>query len=158
VLVATIATGALGAQENINKRIKIAHPEEDKPFEFPQWAKDIRRADIVAFGAFPLVWMWSSFVLVIKHGNDWSYYAGPFSQSSGDKWENEDYKLALGCTAGICIGAALADFVIVSVKRYMQDKAKRLAKTPPTITRQMGVPLSQIESVPPGVAGGRATQ
>jgi hypothetical protein len=143
----------LDAQESISSKIAFEHPPEKKPFEFPQWAKDIRRADIIAFGVFPFAWLFTSIFVDIaragEHNWDWSYYTGIGSSSGAKAWENEDYERSLLITAAVAASVALIDFIIIKIKRTRAEKkASALAPNESEVTRSpiSGTRLNQMHS------------
>jgi len=108
-----------------------------KSVEFPQWAKDLRRFDVVTFGVFPFAWLLTSvawdFYRSSQH--DWDSAYMPFA-SNAEAWVNNDYKAVLGITAGLSLTVALVDFVIVKVKRSRAEKrARALVPNEPDIKR-----------------------
>jgi hypothetical protein len=162
VLFLVCVTGmAHGAEDDISSRIRAEHPPEEKPYEFPQWAKDLRRADIIAFGVFPFVWFLSTIIIdvqrVVEHNGDQSYYTGIFTQlfnSSTDlhEWGSAEYKKSFAISGILCVTIALTDYLIVRTKRSRAEKKARARQaSDPDIKRTplRGVPLSAIESVSP---------
>ncbi|MDR3302469.1 MAG: hypothetical protein LBT01_08105 [Spirochaetaceae bacterium] len=135
----------LSAQESISSRIVTEHPPEQKPFEFPQWAKDLRRADIIMFGVFPFAWLFTSIFVDIgraaDHNWDWSYYTGIGSSSDSKPWANEDYEKALWISAVAAVSVAIIDFVIIKIKRSRE--AKRARNTAPNESEVIRSPIGE---------------
>ena len=109
---------------------------------FPQWSKDLRRWEIVAFGSFPFSMFVTTFITDSlrwskENDMDWSeegrrYAPWPFKSAGAVDMTNREQEMTLAIAAGISGAIALADFIIVQVKR---NKERR-----------------RIESLPPGTA------
>ena len=106
--------------------------------ELPQWVRDLRRFDIIAFGTFPF----SMFIALtvsdlIRWGNangfDTSeegrrYAPLPAKSAGAAAMTNDDYLRTILIAAGISMAAALVDFIIVKVKQ--SGERQRLENTP----------------------------
>jgi hypothetical protein len=79
---------------------------------FPQWAKDIRRWEIVAFGVFPLALGVSGIGY-----NRYLEYNPNLNPSS-----NEKFQTTLLLAVGISSVVAFADLIIVKVKQYRERR------------------------------------
>jgi hypothetical protein len=79
---------------------------------FPQWAKDLRRWEIVAFGAFPIAMGVSgigyNMYLDNNRGNNLS--------------ANERFQTTVLIAVGISAAVAFADLIIVKVKQYRERR------------------------------------
>jgi hypothetical protein len=107
---------------------------------FPQWAKDLRRAEIVAFGAFPFTYFFTNFsVDLYRCGtNDWDqrYAPWPF-KAAGAVEQTQDQKLmTLGIAAGGAVVIALVDFGIERFRRSRREQAARIQEGTPIIIRK----------------------
>ncbi|MDR2842100.1 MAG: hypothetical protein LBV52_02740 [Spirochaetaceae bacterium] len=95
-------------------------------YEFPQWAKDLRRGEIIAFGLFPFSWLIAStFVDIYRssiHNWDSAYYPWPLKAAGGPPMTNSEYVLTIGAAAGISVGLALVDALIITIKRWQENK------------------------------------
>lgn len=106
-----------GQAQEINGPLTEPLPYQD--VEFPQWAHDLRRYEVIAVGAFPLTYILSSLVyetvnLVNNNGQDeFSLY----SQKS-----QADLKILLISSAAVSVGIATADLIIGKVKKNKQRK------------------------------------
>ena len=118
---------------------------------FPQWAKDIRRGEIVAFGSFPFMYFFSNFAIDIyrcaNNGWDRRYAPWPFD-SAGSIGKDQDEKiLTLGVAAGSAVAIALIDY---GIERYKRSKREReimeLPEGTPIIIRR---PLSGDDAASP---------
>jgi hypothetical protein len=79
---------------------------------FPQWAKDLRRFEIVAFGVFPLAVGVSSISYDIYRNNN----------PSGLISVNDRFQTTLLLAAGISLAVAFADFIIVKIKQSRERR------------------------------------
>ena len=108
--------------------------------EFPQWTKDLRRAEIIAFGSFPFMYFFSNFAFDTyrwsNNGWDTRYAPWPIT-SAGAIGQTKDEKImTLGIAAGAAILVALVDYGITAYKRYKLEKSKSEIETiPPVIIR-----------------------
>ncbi len=104
--------------------------EEYEPYsgdEFNPVLKDIRRAEIIAFGSFPFVVFFSTVYYDVyryfSHNMQDAYLPWPFKDASTavSVSENEQ-KMLLFTSMGISVGIALFDFVFRTVFRNMKEK------------------------------------
>jgi len=108
---------------------------------FPQWAKDLRRGEIVAFGVFPFTYFLSSFGMDsyrwATHDGDRRYAPWLFSEAGSiDKTQQQRF-ITLGISIGGAIVIALVDYGIVRYKRYTKEKEYRsLPEGTPIIIRR----------------------
>lgn len=91
---------------------------------FPIWAKDLRRAEIVAFGSFPFTVFFAAFVVDSYRfaNNNWDrrYAPWPFDSAGAvDRTEDEQI-IMLSVAAVSSLVIALVDFFIVRYKRQKQ--------------------------------------
>ena len=108
---------------------------------FPQWARDLRRGEIVAFGSFPFVYFLANFsVDMFRFGtNGWDRRYAPWPlDSAGSIGKTQDERiLTLSVAAGGAVIIALVDFGIESYKRSKKDRDKRnLPEGTPIIIRK----------------------
>jgi len=136
-----LSASLLHAQENPPDsgsradRSKIISQEElDK--EFPLWARDLRRAEIVAFGSLPFTlflsrigvdaWRWGS------NGWDSRYAAWPFKGTDAIEMSSKEARVSIAIACGASVLIAVADHMIVrnrrgkQVEREMQRPRSRL--------------------------------
>jgi hypothetical protein len=127
-------------------------PEE----EFPLWSRDLRRADIITFGSFPFTFFLANFTMdmIRTAQNDWDarYAPWPFKSAGAVNMTPDEYLITIGAAAGGAILVALADFIIVQVKRSRAAReSARLAPGDPIITRR---PWPEPpDTAPPGESG-----
>ncbi|MDR0710509.1 MAG: hypothetical protein LBF77_10645 [Spirochaetaceae bacterium] len=100
---------------------------KEKP-EFPQWALDLRRFDIILFGSFPFTYWFASTGMDLyrssQHNWDTRYAPWPVKSAGAVNMTNDEYMITLSCAVGGSILAALVDHIIVRIKR---NKAARKA-------------------------------
>ena len=90
-----------------------------KPDEFPQWTVDLRRAEIITVGSFPLSFMLTALVydLSVAASNGFGS-----SVPYGSSRTQDDIKNMLLISAGISAGIGLTDFIINQIKRAKTRK------------------------------------
>ena len=98
----------------------------------PQWAKDLRRWDIVAFGSFPFSMFLSNFFYDIgrwkKAGWENRQYAPwPIASAGAVEKDNKQFRNTVLIAAGISATVAFADLLIVKMK---QRKVQRTESRP----------------------------
>jgi hypothetical protein len=121
--------------------VSSAAPPPAEQITWPQWAKDFRRADIIAFGVFPFAWFFTSIAIDLMRSaeHDWQdqrYYPWPLAPKDAVPWSNGDYTRALGIAAAAAISVALIDFVIIKIRRKKTETRERAyTPNPPVIKR-----------------------
>ena len=108
---------------------------------FPQWTKDLRRGEIVAFGSFPFTMFFSSFFMDIYRAsnNDWDmrYAPWPVKAAGAVNMTQDEHFLVLGIAIGSSILIAVADHFIVRYQRNKQErKIQNLPAGTPIIIRK----------------------
>ncbi|MDR0376147.1 MAG: hypothetical protein LBH85_10605 [Treponema sp.] len=119
--------------------------------DFPQWAKDIRRFDVVAFGAFPFAFFTASFVTDsirwAQFSGDMKYAPWPLKGAGAYDPSAEEKMQIIGVAAGISLFVALADFVVIHIKRHNEkQKSARTPDNQPVIIRRPSSPAPQGEA------------
>jgi len=97
---------------------------------FPQWAKDMRRWDIIAFGAFPFALFFTTVVTDLNRWNrangmdmsDRRYAPWPLKSAGAVEMSTEEYKRVLWQAAGVSAAIAFTDLIIVLIKRSKERK------------------------------------
>jgi len=106
--------------------------------EFPGWAKDLRRFDIIAFGTFPF----SMFIVTTimesmrwYNANGWDmseegrrYAPWPAKSAGAYEMSNSEYANTILIAAGLSVAFALVDLLIINIKR--SNERKRLESLP----------------------------
>jgi hypothetical protein len=105
---------------------------------FPQWAKDFRRWDIIAFGTFPFSMFFVNFFHDIyrwnkANGMDFSaegrrYAPWPFKSAGAVELTSKEFGRTILLAAGLSAVFAFTDLIIVKVKR----KKASMIEPPPT--------------------------
>jgi uncharacterized membrane protein YgcG len=94
--------------------------------EFPQWALDLRRFDIILFGSFPFAYWFASTGVDLyrssQHNWDARYAPWPVKSAGAVNMTNDEYMVTLSFAFGGSVIAALVDHIIVRAKR---NKAAR---------------------------------
>lgn len=100
-------------------------PEPYAPEEFPRWARDLRRGEIIALGSFPLVLLFSNVAYdAVRFGREslrageWNYTYAPWFFGPPDKPPlTEDERVGVILTAaGISVSVAIVDFIIGRIR------------------------------------------
>jgi hypothetical protein len=106
---------------------------------FPQWAKDLRRFEIVAFGSYPFTIFFATTGMDLYRWNaangmdlnDLRYAPWPLKSTGAVEMDKEEYKKTMIIAAGASVAVALVDYLIVQIKR---NKARRIAARIPVGT------------------------
>jgi hypothetical protein len=112
----------------------------------PQWAKDLRRWEIVAFGSIPFTMFVTSFAMNMyrwnnENGMDFStegrkYAPWPLKSAGGIPMEWQEQEKVFIYTAGLSVTIAFIDLAIVQIKRHRaRKKAEALPVGTTIITR-----------------------
>jgi hypothetical protein len=100
---------------------EITPPALDKS-EFPQWTKDLRRAEIIAFGTFPFTMFTATFAMdtwrTSQHNWDTRYAPWPLKTAGAIEMTRQEHELVMMSAAAASVFLALADLVIVKLKRH----------------------------------------
>ncbi|MDR1398893.1 MAG: hypothetical protein LBJ41_03105 [Treponema sp.] len=87
----------------------------------PVWLKDLRRAEIVAFGAFPFAMFISSFGVdtyrFFTHDGNTLYAPWPFNLGGVAEKTQDELKTTVSIAIGISLAVSLADLIVVHYKR-----------------------------------------
>jgi len=97
---------------------------------FPQWAKDMRRWDIIAFGVFPFAWFFTTVATDLVRWNDANgmdmsdrrYAPWPLKSAGAVEMTKDEYNRVLLQAAGVSAMIAFTDLVIVLIKRNKERK------------------------------------
>ena len=98
----------------------------------PQWAKDLRRFDIIAFGLFPFSLFAVTFTTDMirwhnANGMDFSeagrrYAPWPLRSAGAVEMSSDDFTRSILIAAGVSVTAALVDLIITMVKRSNEQQ------------------------------------
>lgn len=94
--------------------------------DFPLWAKDLRRAEIVAFGSFPFAIFFASLGMDLYRSatHDWDRRYAPWPLKTAGSFEmtKQQHFITLGAAAAGAVLISLADYLIV---RHKRNKAEQ---------------------------------
>jgi hypothetical protein len=97
--------------------------------EFPLWARDLRRAEIVAFGSFPFTVFFTTFAVdtwrCYSHGWDPLYAPWPAKPPGAINMTQDELTMTIAIAAVISAAIAVTDFSIVQIKRYKEKQRLR---------------------------------
>ena len=101
-------------------------PEPYTDDEFPQWSKDLRRAEIVSLGAIPF----AAISVTMAYGG-YQYASGksnsfPNPLSRDNSYTKEEIFKLVGVSAGVGLSVGLVDFVINYTRRKKAEKERLL--------------------------------
>ena len=85
---------------------------------FPQWAKDVRRTEIITFGSLPFVTIWAT---IAYSEYEYGEFHNPLDKSA-DGFSPEDQKAIMQIAAVTCLGLGLADLTITLVRRALAKR------------------------------------
>jgi hypothetical protein len=110
--------------------------QEEAAYEFPQWAKDLRRGEIIAFGSFPIMVFFTRMFMDIyrsaNHGWDNSYAPWPFTGPNSVGLTDNEVKLMFSIAGFTAVLVSVADHFIIKHKRKKASTLKATThKTPP---------------------------
>jgi hypothetical protein len=108
---------------------------------FPQWAKDLRRWEIVAFGTFPFTMLFSTTIMDMyrwnrANGMSFSeegrrYAPWPLKSAGAVSMTSSEMKRTIAIAAAASVAIAFIDLIIVKAK---QKKAQKRAESLPVGT------------------------
>lgn len=113
--------------------------------EFPQWAYDLRRTEIISFGSLPFVTLGVTLGMgTYKYVNgEISSFPNPFNKSSSTYTTDEQIKI-IKLSSTISIGLGITDLVINLIQR--SNKERRLKKIQESKEKVSVTPLSPEEA------------
>ncbi|MDR1127579.1 MAG: hypothetical protein LBL06_05575 [Treponema sp.] len=97
------------------------NPLSYDPSEFPRWARDLRRFDIVTLGAFPFAFFTATFFTDTMRWSqhDWqmAYSPWPLKPAGGYETTDDEKLNVLGIAFAIALGVAVVDLIVINIKR-----------------------------------------
>ncbi|MDR0998191.1 MAG: hypothetical protein LBL70_03910 [Treponema sp.] len=94
--------------------------------EFPLWAKDLRRAEIVTFGSFPFTVFFSTFAADMWrcYSHDWDplYAPWPAKPPGAINMTQDELAVTLTVAAALSVAIAVTDFSIVQIRRHREKQ------------------------------------
>jgi len=113
---------------------------------FPQWVKDMRRWDIIAFGAFPFAMFTVTFITDMcrwgdNAGMDFSesgrqYAPWPLKSAGAVEMTKDEYIRTIWIAAGLSASVAVTDLIIHKVKK---SKERRRMESKPAGTIEIRI-------------------
>ena len=109
---------------------------------FPQWAKDLRRAEIIAFGVFPFAYFianfsYDSYRWSNQGFSDMRYAPWPLKGEGAIEQTQEEKFRVIGIAAGTAVLISLIDYSIERYKRNQKEKERiSLPEGTPIIIRR----------------------
>ena len=107
--------------------------------DFPQWAKDMRRWDIIAFGSFPFSMFTVTFFSDVFRWADANkmdfseagrrYAPWPLKSAGAVEMTKEEYQRTILIAAGVSAVIAFTDLIIVKIR---QNKERRRIESKPS--------------------------
>lgn len=88
---------------------------------FPQWAKDLRRTEVITFGSLPFVTLWTTvgYSLAV-----YGEFHSPLDKSSSG-FDTDDQKRIIGIAAATSLGLGLFDLAFTLIRRNIKAKKAR---------------------------------
>jgi hypothetical protein len=121
---------------------------------FPQWGKDLRRAEIIAFGTFPFTLFTATFAMdtwrASKNNWDGRYMPWPLKSAGAIEMTNREHEIVITSAAAASVILALADFVIIKIKRHRtRQRALEIPEGTPIIIKRPLPGFEPEETEPP---------
>jgi len=98
----------------------------------PQWVKDLRRWEIIAFGSIPFTMLTATFAMDMyrwqnANGMDFSaegrrYAPWPLKSAGAVVMKSREQEMVFVIAASLSVGIAMTDLLIVKIKRYRARK------------------------------------
>ena len=135
-LLSVIAFPCRAKEKEAKDRTPVPYTDD----EFPQFMKDLRRAEIISFGALPFVTLTSTIVYssarYAQHGFDSEYFPNPFAKASASNgYSTAEQAGILLTSAGISVGIGLTDLLVSVIRRKAaKKKLERKEKAPIVVT------------------------
>jgi len=134
----------------------------------PQWVRDLRRWEIVAFGTIPFAMFFSTIGMDLyrwnkANGMEFSdsgrrYAPWPIKSSGAIAMEAEEMKRTLIIAASLCVTVAFTDLIITQIKRSnARKRAESLPHNATTINRRPLYEEPQIQEDQPEAKDSAAT-
>ena len=97
---------------------------------FPQWGRDLRRASIIAFGAFPFMYLGTHWLVdgyrYIERGFDQRYAPWPFASAGGSGHDDASRFRILGLAIAASMTVAVIDFGIERSRRNREARQAQI--------------------------------
>jgi hypothetical protein len=127
--------------------------------EFPLWAKDLRRAEIVAFGSLPFTMFFATFAMdtfrFASNGGNFRYAPWPFKSAGAMDMDSRQRTQTIITAAAVSVVISLVDYFIVRYKRTKaEEAAASMSPGDPIIIRK---PWPERGSAPPEPPAGESS-
>jgi hypothetical protein len=94
--------------------------------EFPLWAHDLRRGEIIAFGTFPFTMFFSTMTMdsirYFNNNSDERYAPWPFKGPGAIEMSREEREKTFVAAILASVTIAVIDFAIVQIKRHKETQ------------------------------------
>ncbi|MCL2174736.1 MAG: hypothetical protein FWB73_01705 [Treponema sp.] len=132
---------------------------EEEEIKFPQWAKDLRRWDIITFGVFPFSMFFTTFITDMVRWNNANgmnfseegrrYAPWPMKSANPEPMTSEEYLRTVLIAIGVSATIALIDFAVVQIKRSIERKRQqaRTSSTYEIESRSIHAPAETEEGI-----------
>lgn len=99
------------------------NPKEYSEDEFPQWTKDLRRAEIITFGSMPFVTIGVSLAYgsYLYFTNQIDSFPNPLDKSTSSYTEDQQLKI-VGISLGVSAVFGLTDFIVNLIKNNKKNQ------------------------------------
>jgi hypothetical protein len=105
-------------------------PDTQSAQEFPLWARDLRRGEVVALGVFPFTMFISTFTMdslrYFQHDMNEAYLPWPFKGPGAVEMSRKEREQTLVAALAASAAIAVIDFAIVQVNRYQEKRRTEL--------------------------------
>jgi hypothetical protein len=162
LLLAVLCASGAYSQSPLTEVPTVAAPPQKTVF--PQWARDLRRAEIIAFGAFPFMMLFAGISVdtyrSANHNWDSRYYPWPLKPAGAIEMSRDEHMLTLGIAAAGSLVIALADHIIIRIKRARAEKQRLDLPEGELIILRKPWPLEEAadaDAVGDGASGGNAS-
>jgi hypothetical protein len=133
--------GALPLYGQTQTSAAAQNPNQFDTADFPQWGKDLRRFEIIAFGTFPFSMFTATFAMdfwrASNHNWDGRYRPWPLKTAGAIDMTVREHEIVLMAAGITSLALAMTDLMIVQVKRYKaRQKALQLPGGTPIIIKK----------------------
>lgn len=121
------------------------NPKEYSEDEFPQWTKDLRRAEIITFGSMPFVTIGVSLAYgsYLYFTNQIDSFPNPLDKSTSSYTEDQQLKI-VGISLGVSAVFGLTDFIVNLIKNNKKNQEINLNEQQKNI---IVVPINENEAI-----------
>ncbi len=121
------------------------NPKEYSENEFPQWTKDLRRAEIITFGSLPFVTLGVSVAYgsYLYFTNQIDSFPNPLDKSTSSYTQDQQLKI-VGISLGVSAVFGLTDFIVNLIKNNKKTQEINLNEQQKNI---IVVPINENEAI-----------